>query len=416
MNRFWTAEKEEFLKSNYSIIPMADMKKYFGIDRDATIRNKANRLGLSRNDRHFWTREEEKYLIDNYDTKSIDDLCIDLKIDSKRAVWDKSSELGLKKKNWWTEDEILLLKEKYSLSTEKELKILFPDRDEQNVRDKATYLGLIKDIYWKEGDIEIIKDKYPETHINEIIKIFPKRKKYSINYIAQKIGIKKKNMTVATRIFNPNMDKLENWNSDLAYMLGLFTADGNLYIRENVGYIINIRLKLTDGEILDKLCNIFGGRNFSGISNIKEKGRRRKSYYRGWALSGRDVVEVFEKHGIKERKTFRTVIPVGMPDEYFKDFLRGYFDGDGSTCQSGYIYRFILTGHDIFLKNMRDKIECLYGIVTGQDVRKQSKANCYDLNYNRKEEIEKIFNLIYYDGCLKIERKYEKFKNMVELI
>ncbi len=112
-----------------------------------------------------------------------------------------------------------------------------------------------------------------------------------------------------------------NWTSKLAYAIGLITTDGNLSPDGR-----HISLTSSDPQLL---------RTFLECLNLKNKitknprgGYSKKQSYRvqfGNVLFYKWLQEI----GLMSRKTSR-LKEICVPDEFFRDFLRGHLDGDGS--------------------------------------------------------------------------------------
>ena len=112
------------------------------------------------------------------------------------------------------------------------------------------------------------------------------------------------------------------WSSNLAYAVGLITTDGSLSIN---GRHINLTSKDREQVVNFKKClglkHIKIGRKSSGYS-------KKKLYYQvqfGDVLFYKWLMDL----GLKPNKS-KTLGSLTIPDQYFFDFLRGCFDGDGS--------------------------------------------------------------------------------------
>jgi hypothetical protein len=111
------------------------------------------------------------------------------------------------------------------------------------------------------------------------------------------------------------------WTPELAYACGLLATDGCLY---NDGRHINLTSK--DTEQLETFKRCLGLTNKIGS---KSSSFSHSQYYQ---IQFGDVglYQWLISIGITPQKT-KTIGLVKVPDRYFFDFLRGEFDGDGSS-------------------------------------------------------------------------------------
>lgn len=110
------------------------------------------------------------------------------------------------------------------------------------------------------------------------------------------------------------------WSPEFSYAIGLITADGCLI---NDGRHIDFTSKDLEQVETFKTClglTVKTGIKHSGIG---------KPYHR---VQFGDVLfyNFLTKIGLTAAKS-KTIKSVQIPDEYFADFLRGYFDGDGTS-------------------------------------------------------------------------------------
>jgi hypothetical protein len=111
-----------------------------------------------------------------------------------------------------------------------------------------------------------------------------------------------------------------HWTPDLAYAIGLLTADGMLNKR-NYG----ISLSSTDEEIIELYCGCLRLSPNAPIY-IQERAGRKPTYVVEFYDRGfRNFVEDI---GLTPAKS-KTIGPLQIPDAVFPDFLRGCWDGDG---------------------------------------------------------------------------------------
>jgi len=120
------------------------------------------------------------------------------------------------------------------------------------------------------------------------------------------------------------------------YVLGLWSADGWVDGSGRIG------IELADKQVIDWLASAISYKN--SISVRKRGVNSNKTY--SIRFQDETVRNVFKEYGISNKKK-PEVAARDVPSEYFKDFVRGLFDGDGCAFMGkrhgrldSYLYRF----------------------------------------------------------------------------
>ena len=211
-----------------------------------------------------------------------------------------------------------------------------------------------------------------------------------------------------------NQDFFKKWSSDMAYVLGFFVADGCITLskgRKSNPYMFNITSK-----DLEHLYNI--NKALSSDYKIGKKSNSSGSIayqinVRNSVLS-RDLMNL----GVYLRKTYN-LKPIKTPEKYFSDFVRGFFDGDGSV----YIYNvnkvvqikssFVCTSLD-FIAEFNERLYRVLGIpkksihkTLGRKMGFMKQfSNCFYIG-----DSEKLAKFMYGNNpSLYLERKREIFE------
>lgn len=204
-------------------------------------------------------------------------------------------------------------------------------------------------------------------------------------------------------------DKISTeWYPNLAYAIGLLVTDGNL---SKDGRHIDLTSK--DIEQLDNFNKSLGiqkkiSQKKSGLGNVSSRIQFSNTKFYLFLVS----------IGITPNKS-KTIGKIDVPDEYFFDFLRGHFDGDGSfysykdkRWKNSVMYYLCFTSASkdhIFW--IRDKIFELCG-ARGSLVK--SKGNtAYQLKYAKKETLILVGKLYYNNRVLCLNRKAQNIKNTI---
>jgi len=119
-----------------------------------------------------------------------------------------------------------------------------------------------------------------------------------------------------------NEDFFKKWSPKMAYVLGFFMADGSLVINPRGAKYLS--LSITDGDLLIKIREALGSNH--KIAEI-DKGERCKTVYR-LQIGSKEMFKDLLRRGLRASKDTHKVFS-NIPKAYLKDFIRGYFDGDG---------------------------------------------------------------------------------------
>lgn len=187
---------------------------------------------------------------------------------------------------------------------------------------------------------------------------------------------------------------------DKAYWIGFLLADGGVYKGQ-----LWINLSKKDEVHLEAFR-----KSLNSTHPIKEK-HRCVSYY----IRSKRLVYALQKYGIIERKTFNTKFPNHIPKKYVRDFIRGYFDGDGSIKfnKKRNTKVFKLTGTLVLLSSIQDILISKLGLPKNKILR---SGNSYVLNYGGNNQVTTIYHYLYDDSNLYLERKHSKFIEFEELV
>lgn len=202
------------------------------------------------------------------------------------------------------------------------------------------------------------------------------------------------------------------WRPDLAYVVGLIATDGNLSPSGRHVCLVSrdVEQLLTFATVLDSRNRIGrhrGGFSTEGASKI--------------CLGDRLFYEWLRSIGLTPRKSL-TIGALAVPDEYFRDFLRGHLDGDGSIIvyvdryctklKPKYVYQRLyirfLSASRPHVEWLQKKTTLLLGVDGYLSVQRRGvrRSQLYTLHFAKKEAI-KLLRWMYYSPdvpCLKRKR------------
>lgn len=230
---------------------------------------------------------------------------------------------------------------------------------------------------------------------------------HAIRHRIRKYGIKR-----ARNEYKINKDYFKTWSSNMAYILGFIYADGSITKSKKINRAyLSISLQTRDIEILEFIKKEVA----PGNSIYKYT---RKQYDKEYSnvtimICSKEICKDLESLGCIQNKTYEGLKFPSVPKEYMPDFIRGYFDGDGSIYikSNGHSPTITISCSDRnFLSKIQENI--LIGKVSLDQI---NKIPLYKLNIASKPGILKFYEYIYKENCLKLDRKYLKFKEILKI-
>lgn len=201
----------------------------------------------------------------------------------------------------------------------------------------------------------------------------------------------------------------ERESGNMAWLMGFLASDGSISSKNNG---IKIGLSAKDKEILER---------------IREELKLEDSHINSYTTnSGFDVVELYwtcaqhkqdlARYGIIPNKTFNLKPPYELDSQYYLDFIRGYFDGNGSVSRHQNSLRFSICSAT------KEILEFIIGVLSSYGVsevkiyegRRGKNINYYfDYSTNATKQ---IYTLLYQTNSnLYLKRKKDKFEELITL-
>jgi DNA-binding transcriptional regulator WhiA len=129
-----------------------------------------------------------------------------------------------------------------------------------------------------------------------------------------------------------NQHFFKKWSSEMAYVLGFFTADGNMLHNKRGAYFMEFYI--TDREIIEKIKKLLESNHKIATRDRRKLNPNYKVGYR-LQIGSKEIFNDLLKLGLTPNKSTTVRFPK-VPRIYLSDFVRGYFDGDGHVSVSEY--------------------------------------------------------------------------------
>jgi hypothetical protein len=213
-------------------------------------------------------------------------------------------------------------------------------------------------------------------------------------------------------------------SEEKAYWLGFLAADGCIRKRvrkdgKSRGDSIVLKLSVMDKKHMEKfrnsICPTAKITHYTS-KTITRKGNDSFSDVCWFGVYSNELVQDIIELGVGPKKTF-TVGKPNIDEKYYKDFIRGFFDGDGCCYvkkrrgKRGFNTMNIQYSFACASKDMRDFFSEVLNKV-GIDTNCSDGLNLYIVGgfLNAK----KFFDYLYTDATLYLERKYDKGMVFIE--
>ena len=220
-----------------------------------------------------------------------------------------------------------------------------------------------------------------------------------------------------TRAKNKKEDFFSIESPNMAWLMGFIASDGT--IRKNSNEI-KITLALKDKEILEK------------IKEVLELETEVKEFQTSNGYDACTLVWTCEQHkkdlakyNITPAKTFILTPPIELDKKYYIDYIRGYFDGDGSINLiknsngrgNGNIRWQVCSATKEIIEFIVNVLYEQYNIpkVTILSDNKNRQNTLYYCQYSSAASRE-IYKILYTEDSLYLKRKKDKFEEVLSLI
>lgn len=207
------------------------------------------------------------------------------------------------------------------------------------------------------------------------------------------------------RKYETNDSFFDIQNHDMAYVLGLLASDGNVSKRENA---INFVASEQDISHLEKIRCLLGS-----TKPIKCYIDNKGNHSCRLSIHSKQYKKILADYNIVPAKTKTYIFSYKLQREFWKDFLRGYFDGDGSISPSGNGVKWQIGSYNKeILEWIIDYLYDEYNI-SKPAIYKSTNRHFFQITYARQEDTEKIYHILYDGERICLERKKIKFGSLL---
>lgn len=184
-----------------------------------------------------------------------------------------------------------------------------------------------------------------------------------------------------------------------AYWLGFIVADGCI-VYSGGSYSLNITLGMADIGHLKKFKTSIGS-SVDITIGVSGKGTPHCQII----IHSKKIFNDLRSHGIVQRKTGNEVMP-DISEGLMHHFIRGFFDGDGSTMTQS---RYVKIGFHLccaslnFMKDIKSVID----LKTSTDMRILDRGSINIMQTTGLQNCLRIYSWLYEDASIFLERKHE---------
>ena len=270
-----------------------------------------------------------------------------------------------------------------------------------------------------------------EDQRKEIIRIYTEEK-VGTPTIAKRLGLKtstvlgciqragiSRSCREAARKFFCDSNFFTNINTEeKAYWLGFMYADG--YVSsDKYSKKVGINLKISDYNHLEKFNKSLKSNYPIKIYDTGKFGYKEHTEYCRIIIADNKLYDGIVSNGVVEHKT--TIIkPPNISKELYGHFIRGYLDGDGCISKSihkGRLeYGIKILGTEDLLNFIKDYIEENNVAKIRKFYKRKPNDIVKSIDFSGNLQVKKFLDLIYKNATIYLDRKYNRYLELVELI
>jgi len=259
----------------------------------------------------------------------------------------------------------------------------------------------VKKAPWTEREEDYLKQRYEFGDLKKIAAELGRTKK-AISERAKVLKLRRDKETTRKQIqrYKVNEHFFSVWSHNMAYVLGLFCADGNMSKSDSR---ISICLHKDDKYLIKEILSCMDSTHKIIISRNTSNLRICNVHLYGDLL----------KLELTPNKS-KTLKCPDIPKAFVADFIRGTMDGDGSVDTKNKRMKIVSASIDFIngLSGMFEELGVQHNVYNEPYVHNGVKTGFYILRVLRRKDVKKLYHLMYDDPCICMKRKKESFQKM----
>ena len=220
--------------------------------------------------------------------------------------------------------------------------------------------------------------------------------------------------------YKVNEDFFSVWGSKMAYVLGYLYADGSIYKSERGSYV---SVTSIDRDTISKIKRWLNSEHTVRVDKSSYSNNKLRYTLR---IGNKKIYQDLVSLGLYPNKSLTVRLPL-IPSEWFADFLRGYFDGDGCVSlyrTKGITKKLIIRKLSVIFTSgsMRFLEDLLMNLAKYLDLRQKkvyTSRRCYQLRFATHDSLTILYFMykgspyqLFLKRKFAIYLKYLKLKNM----
>lgn len=231
-----------------------------------------------------------------------------------------------------------------------------------------------------------------------------------VKRLLQENNIYIRSQSEARQKYHIKENYFKNETRNMAYILGLLASDGCVASNKNIIYI---ELQRSDKELLEKVNEELGNERPVKDYCTSDGYENSKIYF-----YSKEAKQQLSEYNIIPNKTYSPNFgfPKKLNKQFWIDYIRGFFDGGGCIKDSNYTPTWEINSVNLdVIQTMQTFFKQEHQIELNiQTFTKNRNIPMYRLYCYGQEKCHKIFDLLYNNTDLFLNRKKEKFISLLK--